>query len=96
MTLRAQYEAYLEEHLYIPYETWLDQLNKQIATVIKPIISDDFQIGEEGAYEAISKDEAKDALILLYERQIMVISKIELGDDVISEIRRLKSIMYAS
>ena len=44
----------------------------------------------------MTKEQAKDALINLYEIQIMdltLMSKIELGDDVISEIKRLKQII---
>ena len=42
------------------------------------------------------KEQAKDALIELYEQQIMdltLMSKIELGDDVIAEIKRLKELI---
>jgi hypothetical protein len=42
------------------------------------------------------KEQAKDDLIKLLESQIMdlvMMSKIELGDDVISEIKRLKQII---
>jgi hypothetical protein len=44
----------------------------------------------------MSKEQAKDALIdLLYSQvvDLTMMSKIELGDDVISEIRRLKQII---
>jgi hypothetical protein len=44
----------------------------------------------------MNKEQAKDALLELYEQQIMdliVMSKIELGDDVIAEIKRLKEII---
>ena len=44
----------------------------------------------------MTKDEAKDALIELLFSQVMdltLMSKIELGDDVIEEIKRLKSII---
>lgn len=44
----------------------------------------------------MSKEEAKDALIDILYTQIVdltMMSKIELGDDVIAEIRRLKSII---
>jgi hypothetical protein len=42
------------------------------------------------------QDQAKDKLLRLYESQIMdlvLMSKIELGDDVIAEIKRLKEII---
>jgi hypothetical protein len=44
----------------------------------------------------MSKEEAKDALIDILYTQVVdltMMSKIELGDDVIAEIRRLKSII---
>jgi hypothetical protein len=44
----------------------------------------------------MNNEQAKDALIELYEQQIMdltIMSKIELGDDVIAEIKRLKEII---
>jgi hypothetical protein len=44
----------------------------------------------------ISKEEAKSQLIQLLQIQVMdlsMMSKIELGDDVIAEIRRLKAII---
>jgi hypothetical protein len=44
----------------------------------------------------MSKEMAKDKLLRLYENQIMdlvLMSKIELGDDVIAEIKRLKEII---
>ncbi len=44
----------------------------------------------------MTKEQAKDALLKLYEIQIMdltLMSKIELGDDVIAEIKRLKEII---
>ena len=44
----------------------------------------------------MTKEQAKDQLIELLEQQIMdltLMSKIELGDDVIEEIKRLKSII---
>jgi len=46
--------------------------------------------------DAFEKSDAKNALIELYEQQITdltMMSKIELGDDVITEIKRLKSII---
>jgi hypothetical protein len=44
----------------------------------------------------MSREEAKDQLIELLEGQVIdlsLMSKIELGDDVIAEIKRLKSII---
>ena len=44
----------------------------------------------------MNKEQAKDALIELLEGQVMdltLMSKIELGDDVIEEIKRLKTII---
>ena len=44
----------------------------------------------------MSKEEAKDKLIEVLYNQVMdltIMSKIELGDDVINEIRRLKEII---
>jgi hypothetical protein len=44
----------------------------------------------------MNNEQAKDALIELYENQIMdltLMSKIELGDDVITEIKRLKELI---
>jgi hypothetical protein len=46
----------------------------------------------------MNKETAKDQLLKLYESQIVdltVMSKIELGDDVIEEIRRLKEVINA-
>jgi hypothetical protein len=47
----------------------------------------------------MSIEEAKDQLIELLENQVMdltLMSKIELGDDVIAEIKRLKGIIVES
>ena len=47
-------------------------------------------------HKMISKEEAKDLLIKVLYSQVMdltMMSKIELGDDVIAEIRRLKEII---
>ena len=44
----------------------------------------------------MNKDQAKDALLELLENQVVdltMMSKIELGDDVINEIKRLKAII---
>ena len=64
-----------------------------------PYVSDDFQIGPEGAYEAteeVRTIQTQQELINLLENQVMdlvMMSKIELGDDVIAEIKRLKQII---
>ena len=70
----------------------------------EPYVSDDFQIGPAGAYEhtedwpedTTPREKAKSELINLLFCQIMdltTMSKIELGDDVIAEIRRLNEII---
>lgn len=70
----------------------------------EPYVSDDFQIGPDGAYEhtedwpedTTPREKAKSELINLLLYQIMdltTMSKIELGDDVITEIRRLKDVI---
>lgn len=71
----------------------------------EPYISDDFQIGPDGAYEHNEDitsiiDEAKmvaqqELINLLYSQvvDLSMMSKIELGDDVIAEIRRLQEII---
>jgi hypothetical protein len=46
--------------------------------------------------EVMNKEQAKDELIKVLESQVMdlsMMSKIELGDDVIAEIKRLKEII---
>jgi hypothetical protein len=51
---------------------------------------------EDTKNSQMSKDQAKDALIELLYIQVVdltMMSKIELGDDVIAEIRRLKQII---
>jgi hypothetical protein len=61
-----------------------------------PYISDDFQIGPNGAYEHNEIVHIQQQLIdLLYSQVIdlSMMSKIELGDDVIAEVKRLKSII---
>jgi hypothetical protein len=70
----------------------------------EPYVSDDFQIGPDGAYEhtedwpedTTPREKAKSELINLLFCQIMdltAMSKIELGDDVIAEIKRLNEII---
>jgi hypothetical protein len=61
-----------------------------------PYISDDFQIGPDGAYEHNEIVHIQQQLIdLLYSQVIdlSMMSKIELGDDVIAEIKRLKQLI---
>ena len=63
------------------------------------MISDDFQIGPNGAYEHTNEHEIiaiqKQLIDLLYSQVIdlSMMSKIELGDDVIAEIKRLKGLL---
>lgn len=66
----------------------------------KPYVSDDFQIGPNGAYEQTDdvtpREKAKDELIKVLWWQVMdltMMSKIELGDDVIAEVKRLQDII---
>jgi hypothetical protein len=61
-----------------------------------PYISDDFQIGPNGAYEHNETIKIQQELIdVLYSQVIdlSMMSKIELGDDVIAEIKRLKGLL---
>ena len=61
-----------------------------------PYISDDFQIGPNGAYEHNETIKIQQELIdVLYSQVIdlTMMSKIELGDDVIAEIKRLKQLI---
>lgn len=55
-TLQTQYKNYLKNNTdsNLTYDQWLDQLSKNLAEVVlqhHPYISDDFQIGPDGAYE---------------------------------------------
>jgi len=66
----------------------------------EPYVSDDFQIGPDGAYEHTEdmtpKEKAKDELIKVLYSQVIdltMMSKIELGDAVIAEIKRLQDII---
>ena len=67
MTLESQYKLYIEQnpnHSHWTYVEWLRWHSDQIAEAIKSLeitISDDFQIGPDGAYEATDEFE-------LYER----------------------------
>jgi len=64
-----------------------------------PYVSDDFQIGPDGAYEHTEEVQTiqiqQELIDLLYSQVIdlTMMSKIELGDDVIAEIKRLKSLL---
>jgi len=61
-----------------------------------PYISDDFQIGPDGAYEHNETIKIQQELINVLYSQVMdlsMMSKIELGDDVIAEIKRLKGLL---
>lgn len=55
-TLKTQYENYLKNNNltdnYVSYDQWL---NVVLKSKLEPVVSDDFQIGPEGAYE--HKDE---------------------------------------
>jgi len=63
------------------------------------MISDDFQIGPKGAYEHTNEHEIisvqKQLIDLLYSQvvDLTMMSKIELGDNVIAEIKRLKDLL---
>jgi len=61
-----------------------------------PYVSDNFQIGPDGAYEHNEIVHIQQQLIdVLYSQVIdlTMMSKIELGDDVIAEIKRLKGLL---
>ena len=64
-----------------------------------PYVSDDFQIGPDGAYEHTEEvrtiQTQQELIDLLYTQVIdlSIMSKIELGDDVIAEIKRLNKII---
>lgn len=64
-----------------------------------PYVSDDFQIGPDGAYEATEEvrtiQTQQELIDLLYTQvvDLSMMSKIELGDDVIAEIKRLKGLL---
>lgn len=94
------------QHVYTIVHTYQEELKDWDVTLNdglenEPYISDDFQIGPDGAYEhtqglSILKEEAKDELIKVLWWQVMdltMMSKIELGDDVIAEIKRLQNII---
>ena len=58
-TLQTQYQKYLKKNPHISYDEWLDELSKRFLTIIQhdePKVSDDFQIGPNGAYEHSDRD----------------------------------------
>lgn len=58
-TLQTQYQNYLKKNPHISYDEWLDDLSKRFLTIIQhdePKVSDDFQIGPNGAYEHSDRD----------------------------------------
>jgi len=58
-TLQTQYQNYLKKNPHIGYDEWLDELSKRFLTIIQhdePKVSDDFQIGPNGAYEHSDRD----------------------------------------
>ena len=58
-TLQTQYQNYLKKNPHISYDEWLDDLSKRFLTIIQhdePKVSDDFQIGPDGAYEHSDRD----------------------------------------
>ena len=106
MLLESQYKQWLTENpgQYLTYEEWFSKWgeinNLPIdAELYIPFISDDFQIGPNGAYEHTNEHEIisvqKQLIDVLYTQMIdlSMMSKIELGDDVIAEINRLKSLL---
>jgi hypothetical protein len=52
MTLQLLYKKYLEDNpnTYCTYEQWLEFMSNN-SRDIDPIVSDDFQIGPDGAFE---------------------------------------------
>ena len=74
----------------------VNQLTPEYVTVEIPQLTKK-QLAEFELYDtAMSKDEAKDKLIEVLMSQVVdlsMMSKIELGDDVIDEIKRLKAII---
>jgi len=55
-TLQTQYKMYMEDNpdCKWTYDEWLAEHSKWLAEGIKnidPVVSDDFQIGPDGAYE---------------------------------------------
>ena len=87
-----------QEHYDIDTDFWDITLNDGLENE-PPFISDDFQIGPDGAYEATEEvctiETQKELIDLLYSQvvDLSMMSKIELGDDVIAEIKRLKGLL---
>lgn len=52
MTIQSLYEKYLKDNpnTYCTQEQWLEFMTKQSKN-IDPVVSDDFQIGPDGAFE---------------------------------------------
>lgn len=53
-TLKTQYANYLKENPNVGYDEWLNILSDKLSTIIKqdePRVSDNFQIGPDGAFE---------------------------------------------
>ena len=86
------------QHYDIDMDYWDVTLNDGLENE-PPFVSDDFQIGPDGAYEATEEvrtiQTQKELIDLLYNQVIdlSMMSKIELGDDVIAEIKRLKGLL---
>lgn len=107
MLLESQYKQWLTENpgQYLTYEDWFKQwgdinnLPIDFWEPYVPFVSDDFQIGPNGAYEHTNEHEIisvqKQLIDVLYTQMIdlSMMSKIELGDDVVAEINRLKSLL---
>ena len=86
------------QHYDIDMDYWDVTLNDGLENE-PPFVSDDFQIGPDGAYEATEEvrtiQTQKELIDLLYSQvvDLSMMSKIELGDDVIAEIKRLKGLL---
>ena len=86
------------QHYDIDMDYWDVTLNDGLENE-PPFVSDDFQIGPDGAYEATEEvrtiQTQKELIDLLYSQMVdlIMMSKIELGDDVIEEITRLKKLL---
>jgi len=85
-TLQTQYQKYLKKNPHISYDEWLDDLSKRFLTIIKhdePKVSDDFQIGPNGAYEHSDRDiEFKNVL----HSMSLKLDKVEYNNGDISDI----------
>ena len=86
------------QHYDIDMDYWDVTLNDGLENE-PPFVSDDFQIGPDGAYEATEEvriiQTQQELIDLLYTQveDLSMMSKIELGDDVIAEIIRLKGLL---